>query len=199
MAEWLLLAGVCLMGAMIPGANTAIVLRSTLTGNKRNAFITVAGLTCAISIHVLFSMLGLTALISETPSLYEPIRWSGSAYLLYMGITYLLIRANTANPETCETSFQHPFLSGLMISLLNPKVLLMFMALFSQILNTEHSWQVKIAYGLTPVIAEAGWLCLIILVLSRPAIQQRLNQVRHKLERVIGAGLVVLGIKVGLG
>ena len=154
-----------------------------------------------LSVHVVASMLGITALISETPALYDAIRWFGSAYLLYMGVTYLLTRSSTDDEDGQHgaLSLRNPFLSGLMVSLLNPKLLLMFIALFSQIINAAHGWKMMMLYGATPLVTEAMWLCLIILLLSRPGIQSRLNQIRRGLERVIGAGLVLLGIKVGLG
>lgn len=201
MNEWLLLAGICFAGAMVPGANTALVLRRTLQGDRKGAFITVAGLSVGLSIHVIASMLGITALISETPALYDAIRWFGSAYLLYMGVTYLLTRSNTDDKEDTHgaLSLRNPFLSGLMVSVLNPKLLLMFIALFSQIINAAHGWKMMMLYGTTPLITEALWLSLIILLLSRPRIQSRLNQIRRGLERMIGAGLVLLGIKVALG
>lgn len=200
MNEWLLLAGICFMGAMIPGANTAIVLRSTLNGDKRGAFITVCGLSCALALHATFSMVGLTALISKTPALYEPIRWLGSAYLLYMGITYLLTRAMSKDENSqADNQLQHPFITGLMVSLFNPKLLLMFIALFSQIVDAAHGWPQKLLYGATPMLAEACWLSLIILLLSQPKLQAGMQRVRKGIERLIGGGLILLGIKVGLG
>ena len=98
MGEWLILVGICFVGAMVPGANTALVLRRTLAGDRKGAFITVSGLSLGLATHVVASMLGITALISETPALYDAIRWLGSAYLVYMGATYLLTRGNN-NPE----------------------------------------------------------------------------------------------------
>lgn len=200
MGEWLLLVGICFVGAMVPGANTALILRRTLSGDRKGAFITVSGLSLGLATHVIASMLGITALISETPALYDAIRWLGSAYLVYMGATYLLTRTKKKPEEgKSHISLSNPFLSGLMVSLLNPKLLLMFIALFSQIIDAAHGWQMMTLYGVTPLAAEALWLSLIIMLLSRPSIQSRMNKIRKGLERVIGGGLVVLGIKVGLG
>ena len=75
----------------------------------------------------------------------------------------------------------------------------MFIALFSQIIDAAHGWQMMTLYGATPLVTEALWLTLIIVLLSRPAIQSRMNKIRKGLERMIGGGLVLLGIKVGLG
>ncbi|WP_027856041.1 LysE family translocator [Marinobacterium jannaschii] len=201
MLEWLILAGVMLMGAMIPGANTALVLRNTLSGSSRQGLITALGLATALAIHVLLTIAGLATLINETPALYDAIRWLGSAYLLYIGVTYLFTKPKKNDPDDTAAlpGSSHPFLSGLMVSLLNPKILMMFIALFSQVLENAESWQMKLLFGITPVITELLWFSLIVYALSHPAIQYRLVQVRTKLERVIGGALVLLGIKVAVG
>jgi len=199
MAEWLVLSGIMLMGAMIPGANMAIVMRNTLQGGSFNGVITALGLASALLIHGILSMLGLIALISEIPSLYSAIRWLGSAYLLYMGITFLLTRKTDTDSASSSTGCSHPFLSGLMVSLFNPKILLMFMALFSQVMQTQQEWSMKLLYAATPMLMELLWLSLFVYLLSRPALQQTLLRIRHRLEQFVGGALVLLGIKLGLG
>lgn len=198
MTEWLIFAGVMLMGAMVPGANTAIVLRNTLQGSRRKGFITALGLAAALAIHVILSVAGLAALIEQTPTLYHAIRWLGSAYLVYMGITYLATRSSATEENNSNTS-QNPFIAGMMISLLNPKVLIMFIAIFSHIVQDVSSLALQLLYCATPVMIEFGWLSIIITLLSYPAFQNGLNRIRNNLERFIGGGLVLLGVKIGLG
>jgi len=201
MLEWLILAGVMLMGAMIPGANTALVLRNTLSGSPRQGLITALGLATALAIHVLLTIAGLATLINETPQLYDAIRWLGSAYLLYIGITFILTKPSATQDDTEDGSNRssHPFLAGLMVSLLNPKILIMFIALFSQVLEQAESWQMTLLYGVTPVMTELLWFSLIVYALSHPAVQYRLVKVRNRMERLIGGVLVLLGIKVAIG
>lgn len=198
MTEWLVFAGIMLLGAMLPGANTAIILRNTLQGSRRSGFITAAGLATALAIHVVLSVIGLAALIERTPVLYEAIRWLGSAYLIYLGIIYLATRSSNDETDTKESS-NNPFIAGIMVSLFNPKILIMFVAIFSHIVAEVTSIPLQILYCVTPVAAEFGWLSLIILLLTRPSIQAWLKRARSGIERVIGGGLVLLGIKLGLG
>ena len=198
MTEWLIFAGVMLMGAMVPGANTAIVLRNTLQGSRRTGFITALGLASALAIHVILSVAGLAALIEQTPTLYHAIRWLGSAYLVYMGLTYLATRTPTDDADIPSAS-NNPFIAGMMISLLNPKVLIMFIAIFSHIVQDVSSLAMQILYSVTPVLIEFSWLSAIILLLTFPAFQDGLARIRTNLERVIGGGLVLLGVKIGLG
>ncbi|MCV6588986.1 MAG: LysE family transporter [Marinobacterium sp.] len=199
MTEWLLLCGVMLLGAMIPGANMAIVMRNTLAGGARYGFITVLGLASALLVHGVLSMLGLITLINQMPALADAIRWLGGAYLLYMGATFLLTRQHSAEQTDSRHYGGHPWLNGLMVSLLNPKVILMFMALFSQVLEAQQQWTMKLLYTISPAMIEMLWLSLFIWLLSRPALQQGLLRIRHRLEKVVGGVLVLLGIKLGLG
>ena len=198
MTEWLIFAGIMLMGAMVPGANTAIILRNTLQGSRRSGFITAAGMACALGIHVLLSVVGLSALISETPTLYHAIRWLGSAYLIYMGIVYILTRRAADTEETAPQS-RHPFVAGIMVSLFNPKILIMFIAIFSHIVADVESQWMQLLYCITPVIVEFSWLSCVILLLTQPSIQRGLHRIRTQMERVIGGGLILLGVKLGLG
>lgn len=198
MTEWLIFAGIMLMGAMVPGANTAIILRNTLQGSRRSGFITAAGMACALAIHVLLSVVGLSALISETPTLYHAIRWLGSAYLVYMGLVYVFTRRQAAT-ETSESQSRNPFIAGMMVSLFNPKILIMFIAIFSHIVADVESGSMQLLYCITPVIVEFSWLSIIITLLTQPSIQQGLQRIRTQLERIIGGGLILLGVKLGLG
>jgi threonine/homoserine/homoserine lactone efflux protein len=54
-------------------------------------------------------------------------------------------------------------------------------------------------YGLTPVSIELAWLSLVVMLLTRPAVQKVLARARARIEGAIGVTLMALGIKVGLG
>lgn len=199
MVEWLIFAGIMFLGAMVPGANTAIILRNTLQGSRREGFITALGLATALAIHVLLSIVGLAALISETPTLYHAIRWLGSAYLVYMGLTYLLTKPLNSAAAPQQRISRNPFISGMMVSLFNPKILILFITIFSHVLQEVQGLGMKLLYALTPIIIEFSWLSIIILLLSQPSVQLKLNNAKLWLERTIGAGLVLLGLKLGIG
>ncbi|RTE66085.1 LysE family translocator [Amphritea opalescens] len=198
MTEWLIFAGIMLLGAMLPGANTAIILRNTLQGSLSTGFMTALGLATALAIHVFLSVIGLAAIIEQTPALYSAIRWLGSAYLIYLGIVYLITRAADHTEET-PNNHHHPFIAGMMVSLFNPKILIMFVAIFSHIVEDVSNLWMQLLYCATPVLVEFSWLSALILLLTRPSVQATLQRLRSKIERVIGGGLILLGIKLGLG
>ena len=199
MLDWLLFLGITLGGAMVPGANLAIVLRNTLSGSVQRGFLTALGLASALLVHGTLSLAGITALIHQYPALLEVIRWGGAGYLLLLGFWQLLHRQADNNGDTNALHAGSPFLSGLLISLFNPKVLLFFMAIFAQVLSPEQPLVEKALYVLTPPLAELIWFSLVLTLLSQNGLRVRLMRAKRSLERVIGGALIALGIKLGLG
>jgi len=197
--EWLLFLGISLGGAMVPGANLAVVLRNTLNGSRRDGALTALGLAVALLIHGTLSLLGITALIQQHPALLEVIRWFGAAYLLLLGLHQLCRRKAPEAAAPAGRPASSPFFGGLLISLLNPKVLIFFVAVFAQVLKPEQTLALQLLYAATPALAELTWFTLLLTLLSRPAAQQGLRRIRNGLERCIGGALVALGIKLGIG
>jgi threonine/homoserine/homoserine lactone efflux protein len=86
---------------------------------------------------------------------------------------------------------------GFLTNLLNPKVTLFFLALFTQIFRPETPPIIQAFYGLTMVGLEIGWFSLVAVLIS----QRRVNvfaSVSHWVERATGATLVVLGLRLAL-
>lgn len=199
MLDWLLFLGITVGGAMIPGANFAVVLRNTLNGSRRSGLLTVCGLATALMIHGTLTLLGISALIQNSPAAFEVIRWLGAAYLILLGGWQLLQRQPAAENSAPNHNGGSPFIAGLLISLFNPKVLVFFLAIFSQVLSPEQSLATKLLYVATPALAEISWFMLVLALLGTPAIRQWLMRVKSKLERFLGGAMVALGIKIGLG
>lgn len=198
MLDWLLFLGITVGGAMVPGANFAVVLRNTLNGSRRTGLLTVCGLATALMIHGTLTLLGINALIQNSPAAFEAIRWLGAGYLIVLGGWQLLHR-QPAQETVAPRRGGSPFLAGLLISLFNPKVLVFFLAIFAQVLSPDQSLATKLLYVATPALAEVSWFALVLALLGAPAIRQWLLQVKTKLERFLGGAMVALGIKIGLG
>jgi threonine/homoserine/homoserine lactone efflux protein len=86
--------------------------------------------------------------------------------------------------------------SGIFTSLLNPKVTLFFLALFTQVVRPETPLLAKAVYGLTVVGIEFGWFALVALLVSTRTVKRRFDAVSHWIERATGALLVALGVRL---
>jgi threonine/homoserine/homoserine lactone efflux protein len=115
---------------LTPGADMMFCLGQGLRSGRRAAWAASAGISCGGMCHVLVAGLGLGALIARYPLAFDMIRWVGVAYLLW-----LAWRSLTAAPlpvDAPQVRGGNAFLSGLLVNLTNPKVILFVLAFVPQ-------------------------------------------------------------------
>lgn len=129
------------------GAGTAAGLRAT------------AGVVLGYGVHSLLVALGLAALVAASPLLFETIRWIGIGYLLYLA--YLLGRAclRAGALKAAAPAVQRPLRKGLLTSLLNPKGMMVYLAILPQFMNPGLGDSTLQAVWLSGVFM--GWCTLI--------------------------------------
>lgn len=131
--------GVDVLLVLTPGADWAYAIAAGLRG--RTVFPAVCGLMLGYIGHTLLLVVGVAALMAAKPGLLTIISVVGAAYLLWIGITTLL-RANSTelNTSTGASSPGNAILRGVGVSGLNPKALLLFLAVLPQFVVNEASW-----------------------------------------------------------
>lgn len=80
-AVWLSLFSICLLGAMSPGPSMAIVAKHSLAGGRINGFVTAWAHATGIGIYALITLVGLAALLHQSPVLFKGISYLGAAYI----------------------------------------------------------------------------------------------------------------------
>lgn len=189
-----------ILGAASPGPDFLIVTRNTLTYSKRSGVFTAAGLALGILVHVTYSLLGIGLLISQSIVLFNTIKYVGAAYLLFIG--WKALTHKTAAPTNDESTSRPdiPPLSALRIgfftNVLNPKVSLFFLALFTQVISPATPVLLQLGYGLYMSVATFVWFSGVASILSLSAIRTPFLRIQSASERVMGGLLMMLGLKV---
>ncbi len=83
------LFSLALLGILIvisPGADFVLVLRNSLNRGRQAGIWSAVGISLAISVHITYSLLGISYLISQNEWLFSLIRYLGAAYLIYLGL-----------------------------------------------------------------------------------------------------------------
>ncbi|MEC4728121.1 LysE family translocator [Shewanella sp. D64] len=199
--EWLSLAVLGILIVMSPGADFVLVLRNSLNQGRRIGLWTAIGVSLAITVHISYSMLGIGYLISQNELLFTLIRYAGAGYLIYLGIIGLL-SSNQAIDTSSSSSKQSTALSamtqGFLCNLLNPKTMLFFLSIFSQLLGSEQSNQSEaLIYGLYMIVLHACWFSVVAILFTSKRLQSHLNRIKQKINQACGAGLIILGIALG--
>lgn len=115
-----------------PGTGALYTLAAALGGGRRSAIIAAFGCTLGIIPHMLAAALGLAALVTAEPRLFEAIRYAGIAYLVWMAIG--LWRSGLAADPAAEPHQEawRIIRKAVLINLLNPKLSLFFLAFLPQ-------------------------------------------------------------------
>ncbi|MDO8861136.1 LysE family translocator [Haliea sp. E1-2-M8] len=201
LSAWLSLLGVCLLGAMSPGPTLAVVLRSALAGGRPVGLAAAVAHGLAVGCYALFTVGGLSVLIARSPQTFFALQLAGAGWLIYLGVSALRSGGNpsatTAGAGAApQTSPWQGAVNGFLIAFLNPKLALFMLALFSQFLPAEPNWPIYALMVTTVAVTDALWYCLVVLLVSRPAWMALLQRKGQRVDKLLGAVLIVLGAVV---
>ena len=181
----------------------AATLKNSIAHSRRAGVRTAAGLALGDAVHVCYCLVGIAVVVSQSVVLFGLVKWAGAAYLIYVGLKSLRARRRDhpgeeygAGPPAETMGALAAVRSGFLTSLLNPKVTLFFLALFTQVIRPETPLFAKAVYGLTVVGVEFGWFALVAILVSAGPVRRRFDAVSHWIERATGAVLVALGLRL---
>lgn len=198
---WVSLFFICLLGAMSPGPSLAVVIKNTLANGKISGLLTSWAHAFGIGVYALLTMLGLAVILEQNPTLYRFISYGGALYLAWLGWNALRSRGGIANKiEKGETKAHLASMrDGILISILNPKIALFFIALFSQFITPDVGISGQIITVLTPFLTDGVWYSVVVLALLTPKILEKLRQNAAIIDKIIGVMLILLALKILLG
>ena len=196
----LLITSIHLLAAAAPGPDFVLVSQQTLSNGKRAGLLCSLGIALGLSIHILYSSLGLAAIIASSSSALWGIKILGGGYLIYLGISSLKARTRIAETGTIEVILERSALKiiglGFLCNALNPKAPIYFVSLFTIVLSQDTPAQHLLIYGLWMMVLQLAWFSLLSLLLSRPSVTQKFQRMGHWIDRIAGGAMLLLGIKV---
>lgn len=201
LTAWLSLVAVCLLGAMAPGPSVAVVLRHTVLNSRLHGLTTGLAHAAGIGIWAGLSVSGLTLLIQKSPTVYSILTYGGAAYLAWLGIKSLISKGSyleTTSDEHKQVPRLKAAQDGFLIALLNPKIGIFFIALFSQFLTPEQSASEQAILAITAIVIDGGWYSIVALLLSQSYVLQKLKQAGQWIDRMTGVILIGLATRIAL-
>ncbi|MBS1209090.1 MAG: putative threonine efflux protein [Proteobacteria bacterium] len=178
-----------------PGPDFAVVTRLSIVSGRRTGLWAAAGVAAAIGVYVLICALGLSLVLAALPGVSKLLSVVGALYLGWLGIQCL--RSNGQLPEAqTRQAGSRAFVTGFLTNLLNPKAMLYFGSILSQVLTPDlgHG-ETALLWGLL-VSESLLWFGLVACLFSS---RQVLNWLRQRMvwfERFIGVVLLGLAAKV---
>ncbi len=122
--------------AIVPGpAVFAVIARSFSSGTLSGAYLT-AGIIFGDYVFIILALFGLSTLAEAMGSTFFVIKYLSAAYLIWLGYKLLRTKASSIDIESSkDASLTSNFLSGLLITLGNPKAILFYLGFFPAFIN----------------------------------------------------------------
>jgi len=197
---WAMVAGINILAILSPGPDFAITLRNTLARGIRAGVLTAVGIACGLSVHVAYTLAGLSVVIAQSAVLFTIFKALGAAYLIWIGAQALRAQPRGETDPSADTApvmrGRAAFLSGFLTNVLNPKVALYFLALFTQVIDPDTSLTEKSLYGATMMMETALVFSTIALLVGQPPMRRAYQRAAHWIDRVLGVVFIGLGLRL---
>ena len=197
---WLSLLLICMLGAMSPGPSLAVVLRQTVSNGRGHGIAAGCAHAIGVAVWAAATVWGLALLVSRHELIYMMITWAGAAYLAWLGFNALRYAAtpDLKAENGKQESYGQAARSGLLISLMNPKLAVFFTALFSQFVSVNQGLEAQLIMVLTAAIVDGLWYTLVALLFSQANLLAWLRRHVKRIEQLTGVVLIGLAVRADM-
>ncbi|BAO61160.1 LysE family translocator [Pseudomonas protegens] len=196
LGEFLALALVHFLAVVAPGPDFAVTIRQSVRFGRMTGVCTALGIGAGISVHVLYTLLGVGALMHATPWLLSAAKLLGGTYILYLGISLLRSKAKTSLPGEAPTdepqqTLLRAFTTGFLTNATNPKATLFFLAIFTTLVSATTPLSIQALYGAWMCLVNALWFVIVALFFSSSRVRLLFMRLGHWFERCMGLLLLL--------
>ncbi|QKW08779.1 leucine efflux protein LeuE [Streptomyces sp. NA04227] len=203
------LAGLVLI-VLLPGPNSLYVLSVAARRGVRAGYTASAGVWCGDTVLMTLSAAGVASLLQANSVLFGIVKYAGAGYLSWLAIGMLRAawqmwrsrsRPVTADhaEEAAPASGERPFRRAFVVSLLNPKAILFFVAFFVQFVDPGYAYPALSFLVLGTFAQIASFLYLSALIFSGTRLSSAFRR-RKRLAATAtsAAGALFLGFALKL-
>jgi RhtB (resistance to homoserine/threonine) family protein len=196
------------MMVVIPGADTMLLVKNTLSYGPKAGRYTVLGMAAGLTFWTLIAILGLSVVIAKSVILFSTIKYLGAAYLIYLGIKSFFAKSVFSLEEiqaqanaSAKSSSRHnkeSFMQALLSNVLNPKTVLVYITIMPQFidLNGNVNQQLILLASILTLLAVLWFLTLVNVI---DYAKKWLNNPKFQKVFQKSTGLLLLGFGVKTG
>jgi RhtB (resistance to homoserine/threonine) family protein len=197
------------MMVIIPGADTMLLVKNTLSYGPKAGRYTVLGMATGLSFWTLIAILGLSVVIAKSVILFSTIKYLGAAYLIYLGIKSFFAKSvfsleeiqAQANAHTNSSSRHNKesFMQALLSNVLNPKTVLVYITVMPQFidLNGNVNQQLIVLASILTLLAVM-WFLTLVYVIDYAKKWLNNSKFQKVFQKSTGLMLVGFGVKTGI-
>lgn len=182
-----------------PGADFALVFRNSVSYGRVAGLYTGIGIGLGVTVHIVYSVLGISKILSHNELIFTVVQYAGAGYLIYLGVNGLinakLVLLSQEGTGQNIKQLRKYIVQGFICNTLNPKTMLFFLSIFTQIISAsdDESTLFAIGYGAYLCLLHMVWFCLIALLVTSEQKARLFLKYGHIINRLCGVALVMFG------
>tara|TARA_B100001027_G_scaffold149248_1_gene104541 strand:+ start:819 stop:1457 length:639 start_codon:yes stop_codon:yes gene_type:complete len=185
---------VCLLGAMSPGPSMVVVINNAIFKNRYHGILTSLGHGIGIGIYALFAVLGIGLVIKTNLFVFSVIKIVSIIFLIYLGFKSITNQDELDFDKKVLKDGITSFFQGLSISLLNPKIFIWFVAIYSQFMSIENDIILNTYLILTAGIVDATWYIILTLLVTSSLALRFIKSKSFLLQTFVGYVFILIGL-----
>ena len=192
---WVQFATICIVGAMSPGPSMALIIRNSIKYGRVSGILSSVGHAIGIGIYAAVSVAGLQIILINNIFLFNTIQFCGSVFLLVLGILFLRDTGQKLSIQDKQKSV-NSFMQGFAISILNPKILIWFAAIFSQFIEISSTNFIKLTMVLIASSIDGLWYIILTIIVTGFGLKQFLENNANIIQKISGIVLILISILI---
>ena len=189
---------VCLLGAMSPGPSMVVVINNAIAKSRVNGIIAAIAHGIGIAIYALFAVLGIGLIIQTSSFIFNGLQILSIFFLFYLGVQSLRYTDEIDFEDTQVKSGFTSFAQGFAISILNPKIFVWFVAIYSQFMSVENNLILNATLVITAGVIDTVWYILLVYLVTSGMIFGRIKKNYQMIQKIIGFLFIILSIGLGI-
>ena len=190
---WFQFAAVCIAGAMSPGPSLALIIRNSSKYNRLGGILSAVGHGLGMGVYAIFAVTGLSIIILTNIYIFKLIQIVGIAFLFVFGILFIFQKNEKIDFNVSQNKL-NSFLQGFSISILNPKILIWFSAVFSQFVKNESTFLTNSILVITASAIDCIWYILVALIVTSYGLKDFFQKRINAIQKISGTVLVTISI-----
>jgi RhtB (resistance to homoserine/threonine) family protein len=191
-----------LVAAISPGPDFVMCVRNSLMYSRRTGIFTGIGIGLGLAIHISYCAAGLGFIVTTSEVIFNLIKYTGAAYLIYMGLNSYLNKKDRIIFENVQQqkdiSKREAVKIGFLTNVLNPKASVFFIGLFALVIGKNTPVSVIVIISTLMILTAITWFGFVATIFSQRSIRTFFIRYEKKIGWFFGAVLIILGIKIAL-
>ena len=185
---------VCLLGAMSPGPSMAVVINNAIFKGRYNGILTSIGHGIGIAVYATFAVLGLGLIIKTNIFIFEGLKILSIIFLIFIGVKSIFNKEkiNLEKKNLKENTIS--FIQGFSISILNPKIFVWFIAIYSQFMSVNNEIIFNIYLVSIAGIVDACWYIVLTIAVTTASALSFFKTKLVLIQKIQGFFFIALGL-----